>query len=104
MSRSNISRNFFYIFTAAVVIAGTAALFLPTATLDNKSTPKVTKKASKKTKPAVIDTSDDPKAPLEEWSRVDINVYLSKRYITPSDESTDEELKALIAQLQKIAA
>lgn len=78
MSRSNLSRNLFIVFTAAVVIAGTAALFLPTATLDNKTTPKVTKKRSKKVADAKIDTSDDPKAPLEEWSRVDINVYLNK--------------------------
>lgn len=78
MSRSNISRNLFIFFSAAVVIAGTAALFLPTATLDNKSTPKVTKKPSKKVADAKIDTSDDPKAPLEEWTRVDINVYLNK--------------------------
>lgn len=80
MSRSNVARNFFYTFTAVVVLASTAALFLPTATLDNRSSPKKTvkKKSSKKVADAKIDTSSDPKAPVEEWSREEINVYLSK--------------------------
>lgn len=50
---------------------------MPTATLDHKTTPKV-KKTTKKVADAKIDTSEDPKKPVEEWSRVEIDVFLSK--------------------------